>query len=179
MFHVKPMRDESFVPCRALLSLLDIRPMKLQRHLQDDNAIEFAVALSLSLSLSLYQAGETRCVQTQSPARRRAPAVRGCLTLCPLGDSPPKARLHREALSLESARTSATTQLSVHATKHPPLADCLLSSASALKTNEHAQCIHSEGRAKFVGWRPPMLQAFPLLHRVAGLFQGTLSPRTA
>ena len=53
MFHVKPKRDESFVPCRALLSLLDIRPMKLQRHLQDDNAIEFAVALSLSLSLAL------------------------------------------------------------------------------------------------------------------------------
>ena len=51
-----------------------------------------------SLSLSLYQAGETRYVQTSPLARTRAPAVRGCLTWFPPGDFPQGAWLCRERL---------------------------------------------------------------------------------
>ena len=37
--HVNPMRDDRFVQRRVPLSLLDMKPMKLQRHLQGGNRV--------------------------------------------------------------------------------------------------------------------------------------------
>ena len=40
MCHVNPMRDDRFVQRRVVpLSLLDMKPMKLQRHLQGGNRV--------------------------------------------------------------------------------------------------------------------------------------------